>query len=333
MIIDRIIKTGRYILGGLLLSGMIIACTNDYFVDENNYRIYVPQIQQRTIQDFYVAFHDADGNHLRTRRFSEADFNEPYITDGLIRSKLKAGEEANIMCFAQLNTIAVTEGQPLSQSFLSLPPIDENKHIYTTARLDCRVFHKVRTIYPIGHPLSQVPDTISMNEECVYTGTIGVNFKNLPGMVDRVEVFYSGLATRMNFDGTMGTFAPSDRVWVSYSAADDHSLVKFKDSFLPSAGTLIGAKAGETVPQQGRTPLKLEVIFYEGDRQVGYLTEADLGGEFPVTDGKGNPVSGDVFLEPRGTIEFNFEGFTLVDIALKGWGDIITPDPDDVTPV
>lgn len=334
MIINKIIKTGKCILGGLLLFGMIASCTKDYFVDENNYRIYVPEIQQRTIQDFYVAFHDAVGNHLRTRRFSEADFNEPYITDGVIRSKLKAGEDVNVMCFAQLNTIAVSEGQPLSQSFLSLPAVDENRHIYTTARLDCRVFHKVGTVYPIGHPLAQGEDTISMNAECVYTGTIGVNFKNLPEMVDRVEVLYSGLATRMNFDGTMGTFTPSDRVWVSYPAAGTHpAIIKFKDSFLPSAGTLIGAKNGEPAPQQGRTPLKLEVVFYNGEKRVGYLTEADLGGKFPVTGGNGNPVTGDVFLEPRGNIEFNFEGFTLVDITLKGWGDIITPDPDDVTPV
>lgn len=330
MIIAKIIKTGKYILGGLLLSGMITSCTKDYFVDENNYWIYVPEIKQRTIQDFYVAFHDKDGNHLRTRRFSEADFNEPYITDGVIRSKLKFGE-VNVMCFAQLNTIAVTEGQPLSQSYLSLPPIDENKHIYTTARLDCRVFHKIKTVYPIGHPLARVDDTISMNEDCVYTGYIGVNFKNLPDIVDRVEVLYSGLATRMNFDGTMGTFASSDRVWVSYPAAGaDHSLIQFKDSFLPSAGTLISAKTDGTAPQEGRTPLKLEVIFYQGDQQVGYLTEKDLGGEFPVTDGKGNPVTGDVFLEPRGTIEFNFEGFTLVNIQLLGWGEI---NPGDVTPV
>lgn len=330
MIVDKIIKTGKYILGGLLLSGMIASCTKDYFVDENNYRIYVPEIQQRTIQDFYVAFHDKDGNHLRTRRFSEADFNEPYITEGVIRSKLKFGE-VNVMCFAQLNTIAVTEGQPLSQSFLSLPAIDENKHIYTTSRLDCRVFHKVKTVYPIGHPLAQMNDTISMNEDCVYTGYIGVNFKNLPDIVDRVDVLYSGLATRMNFNGTMDNFAPSDRVWVSYPATGTHpAIMKFKDSFIPSAGTLIGAETDKATPQEGRTPLKLEVIFYQGDKQVGYLTGEDLGGEFPVTDGKGNPVTGDVFLEPRGTVEFNFEGFTLVNIQLLGWGEI---NPGDVTPV
>lgn len=317
---------------------MFVACTNDYFVDENNYRIYVPEIQQRTIQDFYVAFHDRAGNHLRTRRFSGTDFDEPYITDGIVRTKLQVGE-VNVMCFAQLNTIAVTEGQPLSESFLSLPTVDESKHIYTTAQLDCRVYHKVRTVYPIGHPLSQVPDTISMNENCVYTGQIKVNFKNLPPEVDRVEVLYSGLATRMNFDGTMGVFTPSDRVWVSYDAAGDHSPeMEFGNSFLPSAGTLIGseAPAGKS-PQEKRSPLKLEVVFYHGKRQVGYLTESDLSGvhnpgpdKHPVVDGEGNPVDGDVFLNPRGTIVFNFDGFTLVKITLTEWGDI---KPGETTPV
>lgn len=311
-----------------MLSAIIVSCTKDYFMDENNYRIYVPQIQERTVQDFYVAFHDMEGNHLRTRRFSEAGFNQPYLTDGIVRSKLKTGE-INVMCFSQLNTIAVTEGQSLSQSYLALPAVDEARHIYTTAKLDCRVFHKVKAVYPAGHPLARTADTVSMNENCVYTGYIALKFKNLPPVVDRVEVFYSGLATRMNFDGTLGTFTSSDRVWVSYipkQKPETGELLteKFEDSFFPSAGTLIGAKS------EGCTPLKLEVIFYNKGEQVGYLNEDNLAGDHAVVDGDGHPVTGDVFLKPRETITFSFQGFTLVGIQLLGWAGI---DPGDVTPM
>lgn len=323
MIINRITHKWRYIIGGLTLSCIIISCTKDYFVDENNYWIYVPQIRERTIQDFYVAFHDMAGNHLRTRRFTEADFNQPYLTDGIVRSKLQVGE-VNVMCFSQLNTIEISEGQPLSESYLSLPVVSQKDHIFTTANVDCRVFHKVKTVYPIGHPNAKLSDTISMDDNCVYTGNIAVQFKNLPQMVDRVDVFYSGLATRMNFDGTLGTFTPSDCVWVSYLPLKQSVTEKFEDSFFPSAGTLIGTKA------DGRAPLKLKVIFYSKGIQVGYLNEENLSEDHPVTDGQGKPVSAELFLEPRKTICFNFEGFTLVGIELEGWAGI---NPGDITPV
>ena len=145
MIMNKIIKNGRTLLGGLLLGCMAVSCTKDYFLDENNYWIYVPQIKDRSIQDFYVAFHDAAGNHLRTSRFAAADFNQPYVTDGIIRSKLKPGE-TNVMCFAQLNTIEVTEGQPLADSWLALPVVDKKAGIYAPGKLDCRMLQKVAEV-------------------------------------------------------------------------------------------------------------------------------------------------------------------------------------------
>lgn len=329
MSIDRIKNKGKYILGALLLSGMIASCTEDYFLDENNYWIYVPEIRERTVQDFYVAFHDTEGNHLRTRYFSGADFDEPYVTDGIIRSKLKAGE-VNVMCFSQLNSLSVTGGQPLAKSYLSLLPVDGKSGLYRRPGADCRIFHKVRTVYPIGHPDAQLRDEIRMDENTVCTGSIMLEFKKLPEMVDRVEVFYAGLATRMNFDGTLGVFTPSDRVWASYAPLRQTTVERFSDHFLPSAGGLITPRPEETTPLDGRTPLTLEVIFYQGDQTVGRLTENNLGGDHPVTDDKGNPLSGEIFLEARQTICLHFEGFTLMSIKLTDWGGI---EPGETTPV
>lgn len=329
MSIDRIKNKGKYILGALLFSGMIASCTEDYFLDENNYWIYVPEIRERTVQDFYVAFHDTEGNHLRTRYFSGADFDEPYVTDGIIRSKLKVGE-VNVMCFSQLNSLCVTGGQPLAKSYLSLLPVDGKSGLYRRPGADCRIFHKVRTVYPIGHPDAQLRDEIRMDENTVCTGSIVLEFKKLPEMVDRVEVFYAGLATRMNFDGTLGVFTPSDRVWASYAPLRQTTVERFSDHFLPSAGGLITPRPEETTPLDGRTPLTLEVIFYQGDQTVGRLTENNLGGDHPVTDDKGNPLSGEIFLEARQTICLHFEGFTLMSIELTDWGGI---NPGETTPV
>ncbi|RHV94453.1 hypothetical protein DXA95_08710 [Odoribacter sp. OF09-27XD] len=315
MIMNKIIKNGRTLLGGLLLGCMAVSCTKDYFLDENNYWIYVPQIKDRSIQDFYVAFHDAAGNHLRTSRLAAADFNQPYVTDGIIRSKLKPGE-TNVMCFAQLNTIEVTEGQPLADSWLALPVVDKKAGIYAPGKLDCRMLQKVAEVLPIGHAGARVADTVDIKEDLVYLGTLVLKFKKLPKVVDRVEVIYSGLATRMSFSGSFTTFTPGDRVKASYLPLHQSDNEEFKDSFLPSSGTLLEGVAPE------RPPLGLEVFFYSGEDQVGYFTEKNLSENCPVTDGNGEPLPKPWFLEPRHTVSFCFEGFTMVSVQLVGWEDI-----------
>lgn len=80
---------------GILLLYSLASCTYDYFVDENNLWIYVPQVKEGTIRDFYIAFHDEAGSHMRSSHIY-APFNKNELTlDGTLRFKLKPGETAS----------------------------------------------------------------------------------------------------------------------------------------------------------------------------------------------------------------------------------------------
>lgn len=44
------------VAGVMLLSYTAVSCTNDYFLDENNCWLYVPEIQKGSIPDFTAVF-------------------------------------------------------------------------------------------------------------------------------------------------------------------------------------------------------------------------------------------------------------------------------------
>ena len=107
---------------GILLLYSLASCTYDYFVDENNLWIYVPQVKEGTIRDFYIAFHDEAGSHMRSSHIY-APFNKnELMLDGTLRFKLKPGE-TSVTCFAQIGDMPVSEGQLYSDSYLSAKPL------------------------------------------------------------------------------------------------------------------------------------------------------------------------------------------------------------------
>ena len=115
---------------GILLLYSLASCTYDYFVDENNLWIYVPQVKEGTIRDFYIAFHDEAGSHMRSSHIY-APFNKnELMLDGTLRFKLKPGE-TSVTCFAQIGDMPVSEGQLYSDSYLSAKPLKGAEHTFT----------------------------------------------------------------------------------------------------------------------------------------------------------------------------------------------------------
>ena len=219
---------------GILLLYSLASCTYDYFVDENNLWIYVPQVKEGTIRDFYIAFHDEAGSHMRSSHIY-APFNKnELMLDGTLRFKLKPGE-TSVTCFAQIGDMPVSEGQLYSDSYLSAKPLKGAEHTFTPLPAGSKTgtqnkstatgkptdpdqprFSKTRlSLYPIGHPDAKKIHTIDISEENSYNGKITNEFKNFAGLgVTRIEIHYTGLATRLCFDGHFDNFTPQDKIQV-----------------------------------------------------------------------------------------------------------------------
>ena len=331
---------------GILLLYSLASCTYDYFVDENNLWIYVPQVKEGTIRDFYIAFHDEAGSHMRSSHIY-APFNKnELMLDGTLRFKLKPGE-TSVTCFAQIGDMPVSEGQLYSDSYLSAKPLKGAEHTFTPLPAGSKTgtqnkstatgkptdpdqprFSKTRlSLYPIGHPDAKKIHTIDISEENSYNGKITNEFKNFAGLgVTRIEIHYTGLATRLCFDGHFDNFTPQDKIQVSYDlpaagqAGPDYS---FSESYFPSSGYDIDAP---DAPGTALTPLNVVTYFYDDNEIIGRFAfdsgNLNDGGMEPPVDENGDKIDGPVYLTPGAQLTFTYKGFTLVAIKLSEWGDI-----------
>ena len=338
---------------GLLLLYSLASCTYDYFVDENNCWISVPQIQNSSIQDFYIAFHDELGGHMRSSHIYAPFDKNGLMQDGSLRFKLKIGE-TRVTCFAQTGSMPVSEGLPYAESYLSAQPVKGTEHTFSpfpagagpdtqgksaasanTAPDQPRFLKSRLTIYPIGHPDAKKVHTIDINEKQTYNGEIVNVFKDIAGLrITRIEVRCSGLATRLSFDGRFSSFTPQDIVQASYdlpASGQSGADYKFGESYFPSSGYDVNTP---DAPDDMFTPLKVDTYFYKGNEVIGWFSfdsgHPNGGGIDPPVDENGNPITGPVYLKPGTRLTFTYEGFTIVSIKLSEWGNI---DPGGTTPM
>lgn len=330
---------------GLLVLNSLASCTYDYFADENNCWIYVPQVKEGTIRDFYIAFHDEVGGHMRSSHIYAPFDKDELMREGKLRFKLKPGE-TRVTCFAQTGNMPVTEGVPYGESCLSAQPVAgaENTYMPVPTNTDTdtqskdtgraktdpdqlRFLKTQLSLYPIGHPEAKTLHSVDIDEDQVYNGKITNKFKNLAGLdITRIEVRYTGLATRLSFDGRFDNFTQQDIMQASYELPPPGQSgpdYVFGESYFPSSGYDTGSP---DAPATTLSPLKVDTYFYKGDEIIGWFSfdsENPTGGgiDAPV-DGNGDPISGPVYLKPGDQLTFTYKGFTIVSIELSEWGDI-----------
>lgn len=316
-----------------LMTFALTACTYDYFEDEQNFRIYVPQIKNGEIKNLYVAFHDSAGRHLMTREIIAPFDKDELMIQGILRFKLPPGKNYTISCFADYDPNAPTRGELYANSHMGKTLI-ESTNIYASRTTNPRSYLSTIQVYPIGHPMAFKSVEVNIEKEQCYKGKVAVNFRKLPSLVSRIDMYYKGLSTKYRFDGTLDRFASDNQIKASFNTSDYLSAetVKWVDVLNPSAGLVGVGVHNPSTPQSVATaePLELEIHLIDATNNIAgtiRFTRDDfkrLKEEDPTkvpVGADGNPLD-HLVLEPQQTISFTFEGFTLIKIDLVGWGDI-----------
>ncbi len=305
------------------------ACTYDYFEDETNFRLYVPQIENGEIETFYVSFHslDDDGRHVITRKVSAPFDDNELLKQGILKFKLPQGRY-DITTFADHAEGSLTEGEHLSASHKGMSVLDADRHAYAASDTRPRaLFLRGTQVFPIGHPSGKEPVEADVDEDCLIKGTIACKFIGLPESVTDIEVTYKGLATRYGFDGYFSRFNDDDTHIHRHVATRTRAPgdVEISNHIFPSTG--LHHDPLNPDPTATGEPVELEIAFYNGSSWMGgaFFTAADFEAlppdERPV-DGDENPLT-ELVLNPRQTITFTFKGFTVVGIELTDWGEIV----------
>jgi hypothetical protein len=334
-------KTGvnikRYVASVLALCatlGVVVgSCTYDYFEDETNFRLYVPQIESGEISKFYVAFHRIDGGggtHVVTREFT-APFNDnESIRQGILKFKLPPGQY-DISTFADYSDGVMSVGQDLASSTKGATRYDQGRagaDVFTMNNTQPRaLFLRDTQVFPLGNPATINAVTADIDDECRFKAKVSCTFSNMPAFIASAVVSYNGVATRFDFDGVFRRYSPTDVVridnpMVRANPTDDVVITSY---IYPSVD--VSHQPGDATRVDNGEAVELDIDFFDADGAgVGSASfrTSDLAtldpGSLPQRNGV--TITDKLVIYPRDEVNFRFREWLVVGIDLVGWGDI-----------
>ena len=191
----------------ILLSAICMpSCTFDYFEDETNYILYVPDVEGRSVKDCRILVYDENGN-LAAEKYGALPFEDnPRMQTGIFGFKLNPGRY-RVFCYANTDSLLFDGKSNIREAAFSLPKIQEDRYAQPPA-LMFDTGHNPEIIHP-GHI---VRDTAKLID---YTGRITVRFKHAPfdvPSIKKVEMSASGIADKqlLQEDTLTRRFTPQD---------------------------------------------------------------------------------------------------------------------------
>lgn len=165
----------------VLFTGIVLllaACTYDYFDDETNYQVFVPEILNRTVGNCRVMVYDESGE-LVSSRYAVAGDDDPRMGAGLFSFRLFPGKY-KVYCYTDTDNVLFTEEEHLDRSSFSLKRLEgvEGRYMHPS---DIRFQVLKPTIAHVGVLKT---DTAELER---YVGRITVRFKNFPADVSGIK--------------------------------------------------------------------------------------------------------------------------------------------------
>lgn len=200
------------------------ACTYDYFEDETNYVVYIPEVRDKTVNDCRVMIYNESGL-LVGDRFVGASTNDPKLSLGLFTFRLPKGDYS-VYCYANIDGVSFSGESTRETSAFSLP-LHDTEGVY---RQPSDVFYD-KFEHKIENPGIRHSDTTAIER---YVGRITVRFKNIPfDMADlsNIELVAEGVASRqyLKHDTLTSHVMRGDDV---LKHTDDVSSVSFSEGTL-----------------------------------------------------------------------------------------------------
>lgn len=165
------------------------ACTYDYFEDETNYIVYIPEVKDKTVDGCRVMVYNKSGL-LVGNKSTETSTTDAKISLGLFTFRLPVGDY-KVYCYANTNEVAFSDEGSYETSALNLCS-NETGDTYLQPS---DIFFDILE-HTVQHPGILVSDTAAIER---YVGRITVRFKNLPFNITNlanIELLAQGVATR-----------------------------------------------------------------------------------------------------------------------------------------
>jgi len=293
----------------LLLAGttalLPVSCTYDYFEDETDYQVFVPEVQDRSVGDCRVLVYDAGGTLVGMRHAVSPYTGDPRTGAGLFSFRLPPGEY-RVYCYANTDSFRFEGRERLDTSAFLL-----NRHPAAQDAYAAPSDLLFQSFLPsIAAPGLLQTDTARLER---YTGRVTVRFRHFPGDVSRVrEVRLQAegvpVMQLLKRDTLASRLTPDDKILHSGSlpVLSSAGLLETDHRFLPSID-------GET--------MRLVYTFLDG----GGNAVATLPVEVRERD-TGMPLR---LLHGRRII-IEVDSYTVVGLSVTGWEEDIADGDTDM---
>ena len=199
------------------------ACTYDYFVDETNYIVYIPEIKDKDVDDCRVMVYDKSG--LLVGDKSTANMaNDTKIPLGLFTFRLPVGDY-KVYCYANTGGVAFSDENSHETSAFSMLGNETGDSYLQPSDVHFDILE-----HTVKHPGVLVTDTAAIER---YVGRITVRFKNFPFDVTNlasIDLLAEGIATKQYLKQDTLTTCIADTDVMMHT--DDLSTISLKDGVL-----------------------------------------------------------------------------------------------------
>lgn len=93
----------------------LASCTYDYFEDETNYQVFVPEVLNKTVSDCRVLVYNDAGTLVGARYATSPWDKDPRMEAGLFSFRLTPGEY-KVYCYTNTDSLTFVDGQHLDAS-------------------------------------------------------------------------------------------------------------------------------------------------------------------------------------------------------------------------
>lgn len=117
----------------------LASCTYDYFEDETNYQVFVPEVLNKTVSDCRVLVYNDAGTLVGARYATSPWDKDPRMEAGLFSFRLTPGEY-KVYCYTNTDSLTFVDGQHLDASAIALGGILGNAVFCFQIMIPCAGF-------------------------------------------------------------------------------------------------------------------------------------------------------------------------------------------------
>ncbi|MEG0039173.1 MAG: hypothetical protein RR711_08370 [Bacteroides sp.] len=250
----------------------LTSCTYDYFEDETNYIVFVPEVMNNTVSDCRVMVYNEAGMLVKVRYASSPFDKDPRIAKGQFAFRLPVGGTYKVYGYTNTDSLLFTDSSSLDQAAFRLSDNVSGKQRYNQPP-DLFVEKLTPSIIRPGY---LYVDTLQTQR---YTGRITVRFRKLPAyasQIKSVRLSAQGIASKqhlkddtwptrlsendvMYHQGELGSQPDPNMLEVDYRyfPSIQNGFTKLNLTFLDAAGNTLSSIPVEVVDPKTQVPLRL----------------------------------------------------------------------------